>query len=120
MAEDLTNIRLSSYASDVAERFVSRGFFDYATTAAKFAMGYALKNHYGKFDPTTYQIPDNGGSNYNVGSFDGDGQIMALIKSLYPDTNVPYQVLRALMVYGLTELGEMDDYERITNVSQLM
>lgn len=37
MAEDLTNFRLSTYANAVADKLVQTGFFDYATTAAKFA-----------------------------------------------------------------------------------
>ena len=44
--EDFTNVRLSAYAGEVAERFKERGLFDYEYDAAKFAMGYVIKNYY--------------------------------------------------------------------------
>jgi len=118
--EDFTNVRLSAYASQVAEKFKDRGLFDYEYDAAKFAMGYALKNYYSSFDPSTYQVEDNNGSNHSVGSYDGDGQVATLIKALYPDTTTPYRYMRALMVYGLTELGKIDEKETITTISSLM
>jgi len=118
--EDFTNVRLSAYASQVAEKLKERGLFDYEYDAAKFAMGYVVKNYYGSFDPATYQVEDNNGSNHSVGSYDGDGQVAALIRALYPDTTTPYRYMRALMVYGLTELGKLDEKEPITAISSLM
>ena len=120
MAEDLTNFRLSTYANAVADKLVQTGFFDYATTAAKFALGYTIKYHYDDFDPASYQITDSGGSNYNVGSLDSDGQIAVLIKALYPQTTVPYQYMRALIVFGLTELGEKEEQEGIHAISAFL
>ncbi len=38
----------------------------------------------------------------------------------YPDTTTPYRYMRALMVYGLTELGKLDEKEPITAISSLM
>ena len=63
--EDFTNVRLSAYASQVAEKLKERGLFDYEYDAAKFAMGYVIKNYYGCFDPATYQVEDNNGSNHS-------------------------------------------------------
>ena len=118
--EDFTNIRLSAYASQVALQLKDRGLFDYEYDAAKFAMGYALKNYYWKFYPATYQFDDNNGSNHSVGSYDGDGQVKALICALYPETTTPYRYMRALMVFGLTKLGNIDEKEPITTISSLM
>ena len=69
---DIVNIRLSKDANDIAERLVATGKFENVVTAAKFALSYALKNHFDECDPSTYSIPDSSGSNYNVGSFDND------------------------------------------------
>jgi len=120
MAEDLINFRLSTYANEVAEKFVETGYFDYATTVAKFALGYTIKNYFHEFNPATYQIPDAGGSNYNVGSFDSDGQLAALIKALYPQTTTPYQYMRALMIFGLTKLGEKWEREGFQSVGAFL
>jgi hypothetical protein len=106
MTTDLVNIRLSKKANEVADQLVATGCFEYAATAAKFALAYALKNHFNEIDPETYPIPDSEGSNYNVGSIDNDGQLAALLRALYPNMNTPYLYARALMVFGLTKLGE--------------
>ena len=111
MAEDLVNFRLSTYANEIADKFVQTGYFDYVITVAKFALGYTLKYYFDEFDPVKYQIPDNGGSNYSVGSLDSDGQLAALIKALYPETTTPYQYMRALIIFGLTKLGEKIEQE---------
>lgn len=117
MADDLVNIRLSLYANAVAERLVATGYFDYTSTAAKFALAYALKYHFDEIDPINYEIPDMGGSNYNVGSFDSDGQLATLLKSLYPETTTPYIYARALMVFGLTKMGDRIDQEGLQSIS---
>ena len=120
MSEDLKNIRLSRYALEVAEKLVNTGYFDYATTAAKFALAYAIKNHFDEIDPETYIISDSGGSNYNIGSLDSDGQLAILIKALYPSTNTPYVYARALMIFGLTKLGERIEKEGLQSISAFL
>ncbi|PCL91880.1 hypothetical protein [Paenibacillus lautus] len=120
MAEDLVNIRLSLYANEVAEKLVAAGYFDYSTTAAKFALAYALKNHFDEIDPSNYDIPDTGGSNYNFGSFDSDGQLAVLLKALYPNCTTPYVYARALMVFGLTKLGKRIDQDGLQPISSFL
>lgn len=93
---DIVNIRLSKDANDIAERLVETGKFENVVTAAKFALAYALKNHFAEFDPSTYSIPDKDGSNYNVGSFDNDGKLAALLRAIYPDSDTPYIYMRVL------------------------
>lgn len=120
MAEDLVNIRLSIFANEVAEKLVATGYFDYTSTAAKFALAYALKYHFDEINPTSYEVPDTGGSNYNVGSFDSDGQLAVLLKSLYPESTTPYLYARALMVFGLTKLGHRIEQEGLQAISSLL
>ncbi len=120
MAEDLINIRLSLNANGVADKLVATGKFDYAATAAKFALAYALKYHFDDIDPATYVVSDGGGSNYNVGSFDSDGQLALLLKAVYPQTTTPYLYARALMVFGLDKLGEKMEQEGFQSVSAFL
>lgn len=116
---DIVNIRLSKDANDIAERLVSTGKFENVVTAAKFALSYAMKNHFDDFDPATYIVPDSAGSNYNVGSFDNDGKLAALLRAIYPETETPYIYARALMVFGLTKIGERIAIEGMPHVSVL-
>lgn len=117
---DLVNVHLTKGANEVLEQIMSTGCFDYAITAAKFAMAYALKNHFDEINPATYTLTDSGGSNYGVGTVDPDGQLAALIRALYPETTTPYLYARALMVYGLMKLGERIDGEGMQTISALM
>lgn len=103
---DITNFRLSKAANDVATELVDTGKFDHVTSAAKFAFAYAVKNYYGEFDPASYAVSDSDGSNYSVGSFD---DLAPYIRVLYPETDTPYIYVRALIVYGLTKIGEIID-----------
>lgn len=120
MSTDLVNIRLSKGANEVADQLVATGYFDYATTAAKFALAYALKNHFDEINPETYPIPDSEGNNYNVGSIDSDGQIAALLRALYPSMNTPYLYARALMVFGLTKIGERIERDGLQSISAFL
>ena len=83
-------------------------------------MAYALKYHFDEIDPLNYDIPDTGGSNYNVGSLDSDGQLALLLKSLYPETTTPYLYARALMIFGLTKLGNRIDEEGLQSISAFL
>ncbi len=116
---DIVNIRLSKDANDIAERLVATGKFENVVTAAKFALAYALKNYFDECDPSTYSIPDSSGSNYNVGSFDNDGKLAALLRAIYPNSDTPYIYARALMVYGLMKIGERIEREGMPSISAL-
>jgi hypothetical protein len=116
---DLVNIRLSKEANDVAESLVATGKFENVITAAKFALAYALKNHFEGFDPSKYSVADSGGNNYNIGTVDKDGQLSQLLKAIYPETDTPYFYARALMVYGLLKIGEHIETEGMPTISSL-
>lgn len=116
---DMVNIRLSKDANEIAERLVATGKFENVITVAKFALAYALKNHFEEFDPITFSVPDNAGSNYNVGSVDNDGKLAALLRAIYPDTETPYVYARSLMVFGLMKIGERIEAEGMPTISAL-
>ena len=113
---DITNFRLSKAANDVADKLVETKKFDHGTSAAKFAFAYAIKNYYGKFDPATYPVSDSFGSNYSVGSFD---DLAPYVKVLYPETDTPYIYVRALIIYGLIEIGKIIDTEGLPKIYSL-
>jgi hypothetical protein len=116
---DIVNLRLSKEANDVAERLVATGKFENVITAAKFALAYALKNHFEEFNPENYVVSDSGGNNYNIGTVDKDGTLSALLRAIYPDTTTPYIYARALMVFGLLKIGERIETEGMPTVSAL-
>ena len=116
---DLTNIRLSKEANDIAEELVNTGKFENVMSAAKFALAYALKNHFDDFDPGSNQVADSGGNNYNVGSVDKDNHISQLLRALYPGVETPYVYARALMVYGLLKIGEVIEREGMPSIFTL-
>lgn len=117
--KDVVNIRLSKGATETAQKLVDTGKFADMITAAKFALGYAIKNYFDEFDPATYTMPDSDGANYNIGTVDNDGKLVALITALYPDTNTPFLYIRALMVFGLSKVQEKINNEGMPMISSL-
>lgn len=120
MAGDIINFRLSKKANEIAELLKSTGYFDYALTAAKFALAYALKYHFDEINPAEYTVPDSDGSNYSIGSLDSDGQLANLLRAIYPDTTTPYLYARALMVFGLLKIGERVEKEGLQSISTFL
>ena len=121
MAEDYVNIRLSAKASEIATRIEDSKLFDSKISVAKFAMAYAVKNHFDDIDPLEIDSNrDSTGLNYNVGSVDGDKFIAKLIEALYPDTKTPYKITRGLMIYGLEKMGELLDNGQLYPLSKNM
>ncbi|CAA7600792.1 Hypothetical protein DEACI_1445 [Acididesulfobacillus acetoxydans] len=117
---DLVNVHLSKDASAVVERMEATVCFDQKITAAKFALAYAIKNHFDEIDPERYALPDGEGSNFNFGTLDPDGQLSMLLRALYPGTNTPYLYARALMVFGLMKLDARIEREGLQTISALM
>lgn len=116
---DIVNMRLSRRATETADLLVNTGKFADKITAAKFALGYAIKNYYDSFNPGDYNVEDNEGANYNIGTVDADGKLVELIRALYPNTETPFIYIRALMVYGLSKIQEKIDNEGMPNISSL-
>ena len=120
MAGDLVNFRLSRKANEIAELLVATGYFDFVLTAAKFALAYALKNHFDEINPATYSVPDSEGSNYSIGSLDSDGQLANLLRAIYPDCTTPYLYARNLMIFGLMKLGARIESEGLQTISAFL
>ena len=82
---------------------------------------YAIKNYFDEIDPLEIDNDrDSTGSNYNVGSVDGDKFISKFIEALYPDTKAPYKITRGLMIFGLEKLGELLEQGQLYPLSNIM
>lgn len=111
--EDLVQFRLSSIATEIANDFAEKYFFDDNQDAAKFGMAYALKYCRDEIDIESIltgkvqsDIYNNNGSNYSTGGIDPDGKIATVLKGIYPNCTIPYRYVRILMIYGLVKLNE--------------
>ena len=121
MADDLKNVRLSRHATEIADKIFDSDLFEDRISVSKFALAYAIKNHFSEIDPEALDaVYDSEGSNYNIGSIDDDKFLSQLISSLYPDTKTPYRYVRALMIFGLEKLGELMDAGQLFPISNLM
>ncbi len=121
MAEDLKNVRLSGHATEIADKICDSGLFEDRISVSKFALAYAIKNHFEEIDPEALDaMYDSSGLNYNIGSIDDDKFLSQLIVSLYPDTPTPYRYVRVLMIYGLEKLGKLLEAGQLYPISNLM
>lgn len=112
MAENMTNLVLSKHASDIANQMKDNGIFPDALAAAKFGMAYAIKYYWDEIGKSEElqrldSIYDAQGNHYNIGSVDPDKYISQIMEALYPDSDTPYKFTRALMCYGLNQLGDL-------------
>ena len=118
--KDITNITISSEASDIADSILEKGLFKDKADVLTFAAGYMIKNFYADFNPSTYTLSDSGGSNFASSTYDPERKWYTVICNLYNQTETPYLFLRALMDKGLISLGKRmrDDpaYSIITEV----
>lgn len=107
---DLTNITIPAAYNDVIAKIRDTGYFSDQITICKFAFAYAIKNHFGEFNPSDIDKQNSGGDgglNYNVGSFDGEDKFLFnFVSSAYPDCDSPYKWLRGIVIYGLMKLKE--------------
>ena len=118
---DLTNIRLSIKASDMAKDIVERYNFRDSMTFFQFAMAYALKNHLEEIDFDKLDAEyDSLGTNYNVGSIKKASLITTALKLVIPSCETPYRYIRVLMIYGTYKINERlnagDDFSEIISV----
>ena len=89
---DLTNIRLSVKASDIAKDIVEHFSFRDSMTFFQFAMAYALKNHLDEIDFDKLDAEyDSLGTNYNVGSIKKASLITTALKHIIPNCETPYR-----------------------------
>lgn len=116
---DLTNIRLSSFASDIAEELALRYNFRDALSFFHFAMAYALSNHYQEIDFAKLDAEyDSLGKNYNVGSIKKAALISSVLRQIFPESEtIPYRYIRVLMIYGTYKIKErLDKGEKFSDI----
>ena len=94
MAEDKKTIGLTDANKTIMEKVVEKGGFKRDMDAAKFAFALAV-NRGCEPEPV-----EGAGTIWNVGSFDEGGDIKALVKNLFPNTDTPYRALESLMNTG--------------------
>ena len=80
----------------------SAGRFNTDIEAAKFAMAYAIQ------EGVVRGTSEGAGTKWNVGSFDHDGGLKAVIEALYPDETSPYRLIEFLVNEGLRLLDKGD------------
>jgi hypothetical protein len=78
------------------------GRFNTDIEAAKFAMAYAIQ------EGVARGTSEGAGTKWNVGSFDNDGGLKAIIEALYPDETNPYRLIEYLVNEGLKLLDKGD------------
>ena len=125
MPENMTNLVLSKYASDIANQMKESGIFPDALVAAKFGMAYAIKYYWNEIGTSTElsrldDIYDTQGNHYNIGSVDPAKYISQIMEALYPDSDTPYKFARALMCFGLNKLGDLLEDGRLFPISNNM
>lgn len=114
MNNDIVDIRLSTKASEVANRFKETFFFSDAISVAKLGFAYMLQQSEEKDLLYWLKLSDRkkddrfetNGLNYAGASIDKGGKMVSLIKAKYPECETPYLYIRLLMDAGLCELGE--------------
>lgn len=80
----------------------SAGRFNTDIEAAKFAMAHAINQGIGR--GTT----EGAGTKWNMGSFDSDGSLKAIVEALHPEETNPYRLVEHLINEGLRLLDKGD------------
>lgn len=99
MPEDKKTIGLTEANKIIMDQVVETSGFRRDMDAAKFA--FALSVSRGIVPESVEGV----GTIWNVGSFDENGEIKALIQNLYPNTESPYRALESLMNTGFSLLA---------------
>lgn len=115
MADIGNEFSLSKKASEVADKFLERKYFDSASDVAVFAASYVVKNYYSVFNPANYEPSDSKGYKYSYGTFDKDGIWKRVIESLY-QTDEYRRYMRNLMVYGLEKMGDIIEEKQTIDI----
>ena len=84
------------------ERLKSAGHFETEIDAAKFAMAHAIEQG------VPQGATEGAETKWNVGSFDSDGGLKAVIEALFPDETTPYRRIEHLINEGLRLLDKGD------------
>lgn len=125
MSEDRNHVILSEDATAIANRLKESGHFVDALSAARFGMAYAIKLYWSDIETeekvlALNELYDNRGSSYNIGSVDQDQTILEAIKILYPNTEIPYRLVRTIMCYGLNRIGDIIEDKNSIEISKMI
>ena len=105
--DDKRTIGLTEANRKTMMSLLETGFFNDRMDIAKLAMSVAINNN---VQPTGTESTE---TIWNVGSFDADGEIKALIQALYPDIKTPYRTIEYLFNEGFRIIAkkmEEDDF----------
>ena len=109
--EDLTNIKATKTASDIAKDIIAKYGIKDAITFFHIAMAYALANHASEIDfkRLDAEYDTSGGLQYNVGSFKKPSLFLPVLNSFYPDCTTPFRYIQVLITYGTYKIKERLD-----------
>jgi hypothetical protein len=99
---DKKTIGVTADNERILSALATAGRFNTDIEAAKFAMAHSI--HQGMGRGTT----EGAGTKWNVGSFDNDGSLKAIVEALYPDVTNPYRLIEYLINEGLRLLDKGD------------
>jgi hypothetical protein len=99
MAEDKNTIGLTDVNKAIMDQVVENAGFQYDMDAAKFALALAISRGY---EPGR---PEGAKTIWNVGTFDADGELKALVQNLFPNVDTPYRAVESLMNIGFGVLA---------------
>lgn len=92
---DKKTIGVTSGNERILVSLAAEGLFSTDIEAAKFAMAHAIEM--GVKRGTT----EGAGTKWNVGSFDSDGALKAVVEALFPEEGQPYRLIEHLINEGL-------------------
>lgn len=99
---DKKTLGVNSGNEKILSALASAGRFNTDIEAAKFAMAHAIN------EGVTRGTTEGAGTKWNVGSFDSDGGLKAVIEALYPEEPNPYRLIEHLINEGLRLMDNKD------------
>lgn len=92
---DKKTIGLTNENKEITTLLIEKGFFKDQMDVAKFAFSLALKKGIDEIPPGNYD------TTWNVGSFDSDGKMKALMLVIEPNIEEPYRKIEIMANQGL-------------------
>jgi hypothetical protein len=113
------NIALTGPA-EIAKDEIRRRFpFAEGQQIIRVGMAYAIRCQLAPARGDDFGTPGHG-QNLNVGSFDPNGDIRAILRALYPDTEDSYALAETLMSLGLVRLWSDIQAGTVVSFEQVM
>lgn len=104
MPQDKTTIGVTVENQRTLDTIEEQGNFEDQMDAARFAFAYAIRRN---IEPSPAEAAS---TKWNVGSFDPDRSLRAVIEALFPDQETPYRAIEGLINEGLRLLqARLDD-----------